>query len=372
MKKDGSIVSVIAVCMIGLVIVLFISLKEKPLIVENQAVADNPTNRAKGTTESPAEFYPDINTVLVDNGRLVIGASDGIYVKPDLADGRLVRQGAGLEFMHLNTILPIGERRYVGADGLYLLDENYALLVDEFDFGRRIYALMEFGEGALIGGDAGLWYHRDLPAEGDALQDTLLKDGVIVTALAGEDQSFWVGTYGDGLYRFDGQKWSRRFLERDTSMFDFVSALEYAYPNLWVGTEEAIFRYNGGQWAQMFVGDSSETYNVTCIMTTPAATYIGTDDGLLRFAGDTLADSSDYDGMEIVGLCRSEKGVIVATRYDGIFTYKGKEEIVSPEQLTPDLLAGAEKNEISAETDPEAYTVPQPETEYAGDTDIEP
>jgi hypothetical protein len=103
-------------------------------------------------------------------------------------------------------------------------------------------------------------------------------------------------------------------------------------------------------------------------MTTPAATYIGTDCGLLRYTADGLVEEREYDGMEIVGFCRSEKGVIVATRDDGIFTYKGKEELVSPEQLTPDYFPGDEESEIIAETDPETYTVPY-ETEYAGETD---
>jgi len=375
MKKDGSIVSVIAVCIIGLAVVMFVGLKKRPMIVENQATADVFQTSGEANPEDPQSSenrFPKINTVLVDNGRLIIGAQDGIYVKPNLDEGPVTRRESGVELMYLNAILPVGDQRYVGGTGLYLLDENYSLLIDEYDFGCRISALMEFGDGILVGSESGLWFHCDMPLEGDMAQDTLLKDGIIVTALAQDKGELWVGTYGDGLYRFDGQTWQQRFLERDTTMFDFVSALEYYYPNLWVGTEQAIFRYDGGKWSQMFVADSSETYNVTCIMATPAATYIGTDDGLLRFAKDTLAVSADFDGMEIVGLCRSEKGVIVATRNDGIFTYKGKEEIVSPEQLNPDFMAG--NNETTAGTNPEIFSVPS-ETELAkadpigGDTD---
>jgi len=367
MKRDGSIVSVIAVSMIALVIVLFASLRERPMIVENQAIADDAIANQEALPLEPETCYPEINTVLVDNGRLVMGTTDGIYLKPDFADGAIERREAGVGIMHLTTILPMGENRYVGGDGLYLLDENYSLLADQIDLGRRVYALTEFGEGILVGGDEGLWYHRDLPGDETVPQDTLLKEGIIVTALAEDRGGLWVGTYGDGLYRFDGQSWNRRYLERDTSMFDFVTALEYNYPNLWVGTEHTLFRYDGGKWAQMFVADSSETYNVTCVMTTPAATYIGLADGLLRYSDNTLVRNAEYDGMEVVGLCRSDKGVLVATRNDGIFTYKGKEEIVSPEQLIPDQKEGDLEN--IAETIPDEYTVAQPAAEYAGDTD---
>ena len=367
MKRDGSIVSVIAVCMIGLTVVLFASLREKPMIVENQAIAD--------VVETPVEFegvaqewaIPEINTVLVDEQRLIIGTSDGIYVKPDLGEDPPIRREAGIELMHLNAILPMGNHRYVAGDGLYLLDENYSTLLDQFDFGRRVFALTEFGEGLLIGSETGLWYHCDLPTEEGLPQDTLLKEGIIVTAMAEDREGLWVGSYGDGLYRFDGVDWKRRFLERDTLMFEFVTALEYSYPNLWVGTDQAVFRYDGGKWAQMFVVDSSETYHVTNIMTTPAATYIGTTDGLLRYAGDELVCDDNFAGMEVVGLCRGEKGVMVATRNDGIFTYKGKEEIVSPEQLNPEIYTGITIEE-TAGTDPETYTVLE-EMEYAGESD---
>jgi ligand-binding sensor domain-containing protein len=352
-KNQGSIVAVIVVCVLGLVVVLVGSLAKKPKIVETQAIADDFT--ATEALEPPEEYHPVVSTVLVDEGRMVIASGDGIYIKPSLDDvSEPEKREPGAELRHLNAILPIGDRRYVAGDGLYLLDDNYSMLLDAFDFGQRVYALMEFGEGILIGTEQGLWYHSDLPLEEGGAPDTLLKGSIIVTALVEDRGGLWVGTHGDGLYRFDGQRWQERFLERDTLIFSFVNALEYSYPFLWVGTDQAIFRFDGGSWAQMFVSDSSETHDVTCIMTTPAATYIGTGAGLLRYAGDKLTEDEFFEGSEIVGLCRSEKGVIVATREDGIFTFNGKEEIVSPEQLNPHIFAADEQNEIIAGTLPEA------------------
>jgi ligand-binding sensor domain-containing protein len=360
MKNQGSLVAIIAVCVVGLAVVLVGSLAKKPRIVESQAVAESAVAVEPASTETPAEpaeQYPAINTVLVDQGRLVMGTDDGIYLLPDFSgDYTPEKRDAGIELQHLTAILPMGENRYAGGDGLYMLDDNYSMLLDSFDLGRRVYALMEFGEGILVGSEAGLWYHNDFPVGDEPVQDTLLKEDVIVTALAEDEGGLWMGTQGDGLYRFDGQHWRERFLQRDSAMFDYVNALEYTYPFLWVGTDEAIFRYNGGKWAQMFVADSSETYRVTCIMTTPAATYIGTDSGLLRFAQDTLVADEFFDGSEIIGLCRSTKGVIVATRTDGIFTYNGKEEIVSPEQLTPHIFARDDNTDVIAGTAPEEYT----------------
>ena len=135
--------------------------------------------------------------------------------------------------------------------------------------------------------------------------------------------------------------------------FSHVKALEYRYPFLWVGTDEGVYRYDGGQWAQMFVSDSSETYNVRNLLTTPAATYIGTTDGLLRFADDQMTEVEDFAGWDIAGLCRTDKGVVVATRGNGIFTFNGKEKLVSPEQLTPSFYEDGDGNELIAETVPD-------------------
>jgi len=242
----------------------------------------------------------------------------------------------------LNTILPLGDYRFAGGYGLYKLDSNYTMRVESSYPGETVNTMMEFADGLLVGTDHGLWYHCNEPFDETGCADTLLKSGIIVTALATDNNGLWVGTYGDGLFYFDGCTWQERYLKRDTFAFAFVNAIEYAAPYLWVGTDNGVWRYNGGKWAQMNVTDSSENYMVSSILTTPAATYIGTERGLLRYT-DSLRVVDSYEGMAIAGLCVSEKGVIVATRNNGIFTYNGKEKIVSPEQLTA-------INEVSAGT----------------------
>jgi ligand-binding sensor domain-containing protein len=337
MNKQGSLAAIIIVSLIGFCVVIFASLKKRPRIVEKTAVADvyavPETAAFDGNLMGEIETAPEISTVLMDEGRLVIGTNKGLYILPALSGEEQPEErksDAGITY--LNVILPFNESRYVGADCLYKLDNNYVTTEERIELGTQVFDMIEFGEGLLVGTDEGLWYHCDDPAYfPDCPYDTLIKDGMVVTALAEDRQGLWVGTYGDGLYFFDGQKWRERFLERDSAMFDYVNALEYVYPHLWVGTDEAVFRYNGGKWAQMFVADSSEFYNVTA--------------------------------MEIAGFCRSEKGVLVATRNNGIFTFNGREEIVSPEQLNPEIDDGDDINIPLAETDPEMILM---------DQDIEP
>jgi ligand-binding sensor domain-containing protein len=359
MNKQGSLTAIIAISLIGFCVVIFASLKKRPRIQETTAIADvyavPETAAFDANTPGGIQAEPEITSMLMDEGRLVIGTNRGIYVMPSLSgeeEPALRRNEAQLTY--LNAILPFNEHRYVGADQLYRLDANYSAALDKVELGNEVYDMIPFGEGLLVGSDVGLWYHcDDIGYFESCPYDTLLKEDIVVTALAEDRGGLWVGTYGDGLYRFDGQKWRRRFLERDTAMFDYVNTLEYVYPFLWVGTDEGIFRYDGGKWAQMFVADSSEYYDVTAIMTTPAATYIGTTGGLLRFASDSLKVVEGYEDMAIAGFCRSEKGVLVATRNDGIFTFNGREEIVSPEQLNPRIDDGDDIENIIAETDPD-------------------
>jgi len=341
MNRQGSLAAIIVISLIGFCVVIFASLKKKPRIVEKSAIADvyavPETAAFDGNFQGEMQSNPEITTILMDEGRLIIGTKNGVYIRPSLNAGEEPADRCNdAQIAYLNVILPFDETRYVGADCLYRLDNNYVTTLDRIELGSRVYDMIPFGEGLLVGTDVGLWYHCDDKGYFENCPfDTLLKDGMAVTALAEDRGGLWVGTYGDGLYYFDGQKWHERYLRRDTSMFQYVNALEYTYPFLWVGTDEAVFRYDGGMWAQMFVADSSEYYDVTTIMTTPAATYIGTANGLLRFAGDSLKTVEGFEGMEIARFCRSEKGVLVATRNNGIFTFNGREEIVSPEQLNP-------------------------------------
>ena len=339
MKNTGSLTAIIALSLAIMIIVLSASLKHQPIVVENQAVAEITESAAERDNANP-DRSPEVGAIVFDNGKLVIGAENGIYLIPSIgASYNMYKTNLEMPIQFLNVILPKGDYRYVGGNGLYMLDSSYQYIIDEVElpnyenYKGQVFSLMDFGNGVLIGTDNGLWYHCDDPADDLAFIDTLVLPGVIVTAMAQDMDALWIGTYGDGLFRYDGSSWSQRYLKRDTLAFCVVNALEYQYPFLWVGTDMGLYRFNGGQWNQMFANDSTETFEVTSIMSTAAATYIGTSDGLMRCASDTLRWIDNFNGLNIAGFCRNDKGVVVATRFDGIYTFNGKEELVSPEQL---------------------------------------
>ena len=358
MKNTGSLVAIIMVSILGILVISVVSIKHKPMVVETEA--DSAVDSTIYETPSAGDNQPEVTTVLVDSGRLVIGTDRGLYLMPlsrqvSELGSRFSpqRRDLGDDMLCLNAIIPMGDNRYAGGFGLHKLDPDYTALFESHFPGETVNALLEFGNGLLVGTDRGLWYHCDYPVDETGCSDKLLKDDIIVTALELDRDGLWVGTYGDGLLYYDGQSWRQRYLLRDTLSFAFVNALEYSYPFLWVGTDEAIYRYDGGSWSQMFMADSSETFAVSTIMATPAATYIGTEDGLLKFAGDSLKAVDKFEGMAIAALALNDKDVIVATRRDGVF--KGKEEIVSPEQLTLQVMTEERNEEVLAETRPEVF-----------------
>jgi hypothetical protein len=351
-KNSGSLIAIIMVSVLCFLVVFVGSIKKRPTVVETSAHADEfalPETSAFTENGGDDGYQSEVTTIFADGKRLIIGTANGLYMMPFNNSKRIPREPVTPELREingnmlcLNTILPLGDYRFAGGFGLYKLDSSYAMSVESAYPGETVNTMMEFADGLLVGTDRGLWFHCNEPFDEIGCSDTLLKSGIIVTALATDNNGLWVGTYGDGLFYFDGCTWQERYLKRDTFAFAFVNAIEYAAPYLWIGTDEGLWRYNGGKWAQMFASDSSENYMVSTILTTPAATYIGTEQGLLRYT-DSLRVVDGYEGMAIAGLCVSEKGVIVATRNDGIYTYNGKEKIVSPEQLTA-------INEVSAGT----------------------
>jgi ligand-binding sensor domain-containing protein len=357
-KNSNSLAAIIAIAMLGILVIMVGSIKKRPVITETEATANETALPETAAFNDQNEFGPEVTTIFVDGDKLVIGTDNGLYLMPLNHPKRIPpepispeKRELGSAMIDLNVILPIGNDRYAGGNGLYKLDSDYTATFAGYYPGETVNAVMEYGDGILVGTDKGLWFHCTDPTNETGCVDAFIKPGIIVTALAKDHDGLWVGTYGDGLLFFDGRNWQERYLRRDTFALAFVNALDYSYPNLWVGTDEGIFRYDGGKWSQLFVNDSSEVYAVTSIMTARAATYIGTEGGLLRYSDGCLETADDFMGMAITKLCATKKDLIVATRTNGIYTYNGKEEIVSPEQLTFQAMPDSTNKEVLAGTE---------------------
>ena len=333
LAAKGQLVSIVLISLIAIVLIIGASLKHKPKLVVVEATAEQvvPINSTVEPEPEPVieNRYPVINKVYYDNNRFDFISGDKLYMVTQDSAGWADPQEIVLDTIAMQTACLVYEddKIVVGGNRLLITSPDYAELYDQYDLDSPINVILPFGEGYLVGANDGLYFVYD------CYEDTIIKEDILVSALAEDVGGLWVGTFGDGLWRFDGERWQRRYLLRDTTIFDFVTALEYSYPFLWVGTPSGIFRYDGGSWSQLFVSDSSEIYEVNCFLPRALNTYIGTEQGLFVYANDTLSAVPDFENEHVIGLFKGNKDIFVATRENGILTLKGKEEILRPDQL---------------------------------------
>ncbi|MCP4584078.1 MAG: hypothetical protein GY839_20895 [candidate division Zixibacteria bacterium] len=331
LSHRAQLVSIVTISMIAIVIIVGAALKKRPKLVVVEATADQiiPADTIPEAIPEVEEVLPQIEKVFHDSGRLEILSGEKLYTITKDSSGwtEPLASEFGAFASQMDCMVYEEEQVVIGGEKLIISGYDYLELYDEYDLGQPVNVVLDFGEGYLVGANDGLHYF-----DADR-KDTLLKQDILVTSLTEDAAGLWVGTFGDGLWKYDGEKWQRRYLTRDTSIFDFVNTLEYNYPHVWVGTPSGIFKFNGGSWNQLFVSDSSEVYEVNCFLPRVLNTYVGTNQGLFVYANDSLQAVPDFQDTRIVGLFKDGKDILVATRESGIFTLKGKEEILRPEQL---------------------------------------
>jgi len=120
-----------------------------------------------------------------------------------------------------------------------------------------------------------------------------------VTALVMDpSENVWIGT-NDGLYRYDGSSWSR-YTVRDGLPSDVVVSLAVGpYGEIAVGTDLGIAVYAEGLWESDDL-EGIEIENTTVEALAFAASeslYVGTHEGLWLKAGDTWTHYDTADGL---------------------------------------------------------------------------
>lgn len=257
---------------------------------------------------------------LVDNQ--LYGVYDGGIVVYDFTSktARVVRSGVAL-----NSLAFHEGRLYVGGDGLFTLSDTVLTTVD-LPLDAEITALRSWGHRLVIGTRDGLFANSILGYE-DLLDDK------VITALAGDPTGLWVGTDGDGLYRWDGETFKRRYLLRDESIFDCVNALDYSRGHLYLGTTEGMFVFNGGVWTQLTVDNGLPSNNVWSIDASDWIVYAVTDAGVVSYFNNELTLVESLQKESINDVVVRNGLVIAATDFEGVIarTKGGLRTLVAPD-----------------------------------------
>jgi hypothetical protein len=204
---------------------------------------------------------------------------------------------------------------YVGGDHLYELVGTELRMIDE-EVPGHINDLASFGPSLMTGTDSGL-YARSLS------QRVQLLHGVNVTSMVTDGTALWVGTDGDGLFWGDGNSFQQRYLTRDSTLFDNVSALAFSHGHLYLGTDNGMFVYDGGRWETVSVEQGMPSDEIVSIDADGWIVYVGTAGGTVTWYQQKVAPVKHFNETIVTAFCRAGKRVIAGTLYDGLAIKNG-------------------------------------------------
>lgn len=264
--------------------------------------ADN-TEEAPIEKETPDPVEPLVKDMFVKNGIVYSLYENGIALH-NLADG-------ANNFIpseeKLGAMIDLGDKIVVGGDNLYTLDAGYLSNEDfDLDFDGPITALEKHGAKVMVGTTNG-FYQVDI----DGIRE-LAKD-INVSHIASSDMGVWVGTAGEGLYYYNGDSFRKRYLRRDASLFDNVTALQHHYNHLYLGTDNGLFVYDGGRWQPFGLADGLPSETITAINADEWVVKIGTAQGAVTFFNNEFKPIDKFEGMIVTDFINDGRKLIAAT-----------------------------------------------------------
>ena len=204
---------------------------------------------------------------------------------------------------------------YVGGSELYMVEGSTLVEVD-VDLRGSITSFCSNGYYLMVGTEDAL-YGKSL------FGIDLLLDDVAVSAMVSDGATLWVGTDGQGLFSYDGQEFKRRFLLRDTTLFDFVTAIDYHVGHLYVGTPDELWDFDGGRWqALSYLGGLLST-DISWIDASSWVVYVATTEGVVSFFNGEFAPVGTLEDRSVNVIGLHGRKLIVGTDSDGILMKSG-------------------------------------------------
>lgn len=207
----------------------------------------------------------------------------------------------------LGAMIRIGKKILVGGDNLYTLEDD-EFIIDDFDLNLSgsITALVQKEQYLYVGTTEGFYQ-----VNGDGVRE--LTTGIKVSNIATEPRGVWIGTAGDGLYFWDGMEFRKRYLRRDSTLFDNVTALEHRHNHLYLGTDNGFFVYDSGRWQPYGLGDGLPSEIITAINADDWVVKIGTTNGAVTFFENQFKLIPKFEGLMVNRLVKYKNKLIAAT-----------------------------------------------------------
>ena len=181
----------------------------------------------------------------------------------------------------------------------------YGIAVDAKD---RVWFATEGGVSLLEGRNWRSWTHKDglgapnlgkLPPSANTGLGTRSRQDLstlaqgsssynpnyVFSVYAARDGSIWAGTWGGGVGRYDGDKWTN-YTDKDGLAGNIVYSIAQDRSGaLWFGTNKGVTRYDGKTWQQLGKSDGLIDVNVYALAVAPDGNlWAGTKGGVVRIA----------------------------------------------------------------------------------------
>ncbi len=272
---------------------------------------------------SPAENIQSFSDFILRNGKIYAVGDNSLYVYDIKKKTQKIHAVEG----ELNSVAYFDGSVYVGGDQLLKLNDTTLEFVDD-EFDGTITELYSYGLQLMIGTSDGL-YRRGVFGK-----DKLMDD-ITVSAITEDNSGLWIGSKGEGLYRWDGENFQKRFLRRDTSLFDFVNAIDFKHDHLYVGCDNGLYVYDGGKWKTLTAEEGLPDDNVRAIDATNWTVYIGTDKGVVGYFEEQLSPVNTLETKQVNSLQVRGVKLLAATEYEGILEKNGNsiKTLIQPIQL---------------------------------------
>jgi len=258
-----------------------------------------------------SEKTPGVNEIIIFDSVLYAATNDGI-IAYNFMDQRTAFFGNGKTFRSLAFH---DGNLYAAGDKLYIIKENILEPIP-FEIEGQINALLSDSYRLLIGTDQALLAKSLVGIE-------YLLDDVAVNCMTFDNNGLWVGTDGQGLFRWDGDRFLKRHLVRDSSIFDYVYDLDFNHDHLFVGAATGFFVFDGGRWEHWTTEAGLPSNVVNSIDASDWMVYVGTDKGIISYFDKNLYPVRKFETMPADVVCLMGNKVIAADENGGIFIKRG-------------------------------------------------
>ncbi len=154
------------------------------------------------------------------------------------------------------------------------------------DSAGRLWLALPSGLGELRAGKL----RMVLPASGSLL------DSWMVSLLEGSDRALWVGTYGKGLWRVQGDGKRQFTMDDGLSSNQIRSLYEDRDGTLWIATfGGGLNAFRDGRFTRFTAKDGLLSDNVSNIVDDGESLWLGTTRGICRISKKQLRDFSDHN-----------------------------------------------------------------------------